>query len=105
MADLGEDTLEEVRTLVGSGRGALSLKKGRALAGILGSGVDLGDDETLDLGFGPLVDVSSAPGSKSKSKSRGKGFWREGDGPLADVSEAYGAAGEAPEGFATQGGG
>ncbi|ORX39733.1 hypothetical protein BD324DRAFT_614779 [Kockovaella imperatae] len=97
MVGVRDETVLELRGLVGNGRGALSLKKGRALAGILGAGVDLGDAVEDHLGL-----TESHAGKSSKGRSEGKARWVAGDQPLADVSEAYGAAGEAPEGFAIQ---
>ncbi|OCF35378.1 hypothetical protein I317_06319 [Kwoniella heveanensis CBS 569] len=65
-----------IESLVGDGRGTLTLKKGRELAMLMGNGEGLGK------GKGPAVRA---------------------DGALVDVSEAYGASGDVPEGFRTQG--
>lgn len=42
-------------------------------------------------------------GKPLAGKTQGKGMTVQPDGALADVSEAYGAKGDAPEGFDSQG--
>ena len=92
-----KDAVEGVASLVGNGRGALSLKKGRELASILGSSLEVGEEasETLFKAEGSSKNAKGTP--------KGKGLAVKADGPLADVSEAYGASGEEPEGFRTAG--
>nr|XP_031858366.1 uncharacterized protein CI109_006242 [Kwoniella shandongensis]KAA5525438.1 hypothetical protein CI109_006242 [Kwoniella shandongensis] len=80
-----------VESLLGDGRGTLTLKKGRELARIM-------DSET----FGMTTTTVFASTEEKSTGPKGKGLGVKADGALVDVSEAYGAGGDEPEGFKTQ---
>lgn len=86
--------LASLAGLVGDGRGALSLRKGRLIAGLL---AEEGATDYI---------AQKSPSGKSSDSKRGRDSLRaavQPDGPLADVSEAYGATGLPPPGFREQG--
>ncbi|WVF72322.1 hypothetical protein IAT40_007135 [Kwoniella sp. CBS 6097] len=79
-----------IESLVGDGRGTLTLKKGRELAMLMSNGNGNGNGNGENEGHGV-------------EKKYGKGAAVRADGALVDVSEAYGASGDEPEGFRSQG--
>ncbi|WVQ78223.1 hypothetical protein IAT38_000306 [Cryptococcus sp. DSM 104549] len=90
----------EVERLVGDGLGI----SGRVLSG---SGAGSGSGSRRHTGMGAGDDGGSPKGAGAKGEGKimagkGKGMMVLPDGALADVSEAYGARGDAPEGFASQ---